>query len=96
MPLMCLFALVLAKSSVYIGNGSFSVTNRTPGYWWFFLAYSYPQQNVLPVLGGSFWPTHIRNKSYARVLVALSGPLLPVTNRSPGSWWLCLAHSYPQ
>ena len=71
-----------------------SATNRTPGSWWFFQAHSYPQQIALPGLGGSFWPTLIRNKSYSRVLVARSGPFLFVKNRSPGSWWLFLAHSY--
>ena len=85
-----------------------SVTNRTPGSWWLFLAHSYPQQIVLPGLGGAFWPTRIRNKSYSRVLVALSGPLLSATNRTPGlggSFWPTLirnqcgsflALSYPQ
>ena len=33
-----------------------------------------------------------RNKSYFRVLVALSGQLLAVTNRTAESWWLFLAH----
>ena len=46
-------------------------------------------------LGGSFWPTLIRNKSNSKVLVALSCPAVSVTNRTPGSWWLFLAHSYP-
>ena len=76
-------------------GGSFSgqllsVTNRAPGSWWLFLAHSCPQQAVLPGLGGSFWPALIHNKSYSRVLVALSDPLLSVTNRSPGvggSFW---------
>ena len=72
-----------------------SASQRTRDSWWLFLAHSYPQQIVLPVLGGSFWPTLNRNESYSRVLVALSGPFLFVTNRGPGSWWLVLAHSYP-
>ena len=38
--------------------------------------------------------TLICNKSYSRVLVALSGLLLSVTNRTPGCWPLFLAHSY--
>ena len=46
-----------------------------------------------PSLGGSFWPTFGRNKSYCRVLVALSGQLLAVTNRTAESWWLFLANS---
>ena len=52
-----------------------------------------------------------RNKSYCRVLVALSGPRLAVTNpilywalsgprlaatnRTAESWWLFLANSWP-
>ena len=46
-------------------------------------------------LGGSFWPTFGRNKSYCRVLVALSGQLLAVTNRTAEFWWLFLAHVWP-
>ena len=53
------------------------------------------QQIVLPSFGGSFWPTFGRNKSYCRVLVALSGPRLAVTNRTAESWWLFLAHVWP-
>ena len=53
----------------------FSVTN-IPRSWRLLLDHSYPER-------GSFWSTLIRNKSYPRVLVALSGPLLFVTNRTP-------------
>ena len=73
-----------------------SATNRTPGSWWLFLGQSYRQQIVLPGFGGSFWPILIGNKSYSRVLVALFGPFLSARNRTPGSWWLFLAQSYPQ
>ena len=55
------------------------------------------------------WSTFGRNKSYCRVLVALSGqllavtnrtaefwcPRLAVTNRTAESWWLFLANSWP-
>ena len=72
-----------------------AVTNRTAESWWLFLAHIWPQQIVLPSLGGSLWPTLDRNKSYCRVLVALSGPRLAVTNRTAESRWLFLAHSWP-
>ena len=74
-----------------------------------FLAHSYSFHIVFRCLGGSFLSTLMRNKSYspglggsllshsyksyARALVALSSPLLSVTNHAPGSWWLFLAHS---
>ena len=45
------------------------------------------------LLGGSFSG---RNKSYYRVLGALSGPHLAVTNRTAESWRLFLAHVWPQ
>ena len=63
-----------------------AVTNRTAESWWLFLANSWPEQIVLPSLGGFFWPTLGRNKSYCRVLVALSGQLLAGTNRIAESW----------
>ena len=70
-----------------------AATNRTAESWWLFLDNSsWPQQIVLPSLGGSFWPTFDRIKSYCRVSVALSGPLLAVTNRTAVSRWLFLAH----
>ena len=72
-----------------------AVTNRTAEFWWLFLAHVWPKQIVLPSLGGSFWPTFGRNKSYCRVLVALSGQLLAVTNRTAEFWWLFLAHVWP-
>ena len=65
-----------------------AVTNRTAESWWLL-------HIVLPSLGGSFWPTFGRNKSYCRVSVALSGPRLAVTNRTAESWWLILAHVWP-
>ena len=68
-----------------------AVTNRTAESWWLFLAHVWPQQIVLPSLGGSFWPSLGRNKSYCRVSLALSGPRLAVTNRTAESWWLFLA-----
>ena len=73
----------------------FLVTNRTGGSWWLFLVHSSPQQIGLSSLGGSFWPTLGRNNSYCRVLVALSGPRLALTNRTAESWWLFLANSWP-
>ena len=36
----------------------------------------------------------VLQESYSWVLVALAFPLLSVTNRTPGSWWFFLAHSY--
>ena len=53
-----------------------AVTNRTAESRWLFLAHVWPEQIVLPGLGGSFWPTLGRDKSYCRVSVALSGQLL--------------------
>ena len=61
-----------------------AVTNRTAESWWLFLAHVWPQQIVLPSLGGFF-----------SVLVAFSGPRLAVTNRTAESWWLFLAHVWP-
>ena len=58
---------------------SLPASNRTPGYWCFFLAHSYLHHIVLPVLGGSFWPTLFGIKSYSPVLVVQFGPLLSVT-----------------
>ena len=85
----CLSTVIRNKSHyrilVVLSGPLLSVTNRTPGSWWLFLAHSYPQQIVPPDLGGSFWPTLIRNKSYSRFLVAVSGQLLSVANRTPGS-----------
>ena len=88
-----------------------AVTNRSVESCWLFLAHVWPEQIVLPSLGGSLWPTFGRNKSYCRVsaalscqllavtnrtaLVALSGPHLAVTNRIAESWWLFLAHVWP-
>ena len=75
-----------------------AATNRTAESWWLFLA----QVLVLPSLGGSFWPNLGHNKSYCRVLVALSGQIvLPSLggsfwpNRTAESWWLFLAHVWP-
>ena len=44
---------------------------------------------------GSFWTTLGNNKSYYRILVALSSPRLAVTYRTAESWWLFLAHVRP-
>ena len=67
---------------VVLSGQLLAVTNRTAESWWLFLAHVWPQQIVLPSLGGSFWPPLGCNKSYCRVLVALSGQLLAVTNRT--------------
>ena len=80
---------------VALSGPRLAVTNRTPESWWLYLANSWPQHIVLPSLGGSFWPTFSRNKSYCRVLVAFSGQLLAVTNRTAESWWLFLDNSWP-
>ena len=72
-----------------------AVTTRTAESRWLFLANYWPQQNVRPSVGGFIWPTLGRNTSYSRVLVALSGPRLAVTNRTAESWWLFLANSWP-
>ena len=63
-----------------------AVTNRTAGSWWSFWPTLGRNKIVLPGLGGSFWPSLGRNKLYCWVLVALSGPLLAVANRTAGSW----------
>ena len=82
---------------VALSGPRLAATNRTAESWWLFLAKSWPQQIVLPSLGGSFWPTFDRNKSSCRVLVALSGQVLAVTNRTAESWWLILwPNSWPQ
>ena len=70
-------------------------TNRTAESWWLFLANSWPEQIVLLSLGGSFWPRFGCNKSYCRVSVVLSGTRL-TTNRTAESWWLFLAHVWPE
>ena len=72
-----------------------AVTNRIAESRWLFLANSWPSQIVLPSLGGSFWPTFGRNKSYCRVSAALSGPRLAATNRTAESWCLFLAQVRP-
>ena len=53
-----------------------AVANCTTESWWLFLDNSWPEQIVLPSLGGSFWTTLCHIKSYCRVLVALSWPTL--------------------
>ena len=52
------------------------------------------QQTVLPSLGAPFGPTLGRNKSYFRVVVAFSGPVLTVTKRTSGFLWIFLADSW--
>ena len=59
-------------------------------YWRVSKALSGPPSAVqigLPNLGDSFWPRLNRNnKLFCRILVALSGPYLVVTNRTAESW----------
>ena len=95
-------AVTNRTAEVALSGPRLAVTNRTAESWWLFLAHVWPQQIVLPSLGG-FFPVLVafsgqllgRNKSYCRVLVALSGPRLAVTNRTAESWWLFLAHVWP-
>ena len=83
-----------------------AATIRTAEAQWLSLANFWPKQIVLPSLGCFFWHALGCNKSYCRVLVALSGQnvpslggffwqLLVVTNRTAQSW-LFLAHVWPQ
>ena len=83
------------RVSVALSGQLLAGTNRTAESRWLFLAKSWPEQIVLPSLGGSFWPTLGRNKSYCRVSVAFSGHFLAATNRSAESRWLFLAQVWP-
>ena len=66
-----------------------AVTNRSVESCWLFLAHVWPEQIVLPSLGGSLWPTFGRNKI---LLPSLSGSFLPTLGRNKsyclgGSFW---------
>ena len=74
------------RVSVALSGQLLAVTNRTAESWWLFLAHVWPQQIVLPSFGGSFWLMFGRNKSYCRILAALSGQLLAVTDRTVEFW----------
>ena len=75
-----------AGSGWLFPSHSWAVTNRTAESCWLFLAHSWMLQIVLPSFGGCFLPILGRDNAHCRVLVAVSGPLLPGTNRIAESW----------
>ena len=72
-----------------------AIESRNAEFRGLLLFHVWPQQIVLPSLGGFFWPTLSCNKLHCNVSVALFWPRFGRHNRTAESRWLFLARVWP-